>query len=141
MARRQFLERTLAIIKPDAVQRQLVGVILSEIEMNRFAITSVRTMRLNSDQAALLYRAHQEKPFFDGLVAYMSSGQLYALVLEKEDAVEEWRRLMGPTDPVKAGPLTLRRRLAIDIQRNSVHGADSAATAEQEIDFFFGEGV
>jgi nucleoside-diphosphate kinase len=131
----------LAIIKPDAVQRQLVGVIVSEIEMNRFAISSVRTTSLTRDQAALLYRTHRSKPFFDSLVAYMSSGQLFALVLEKEGAVEEWRQLMGPTDPAKAGPLTLRRRFAIDIQRNSVHGADSVATAEQEIDFFFGEGA
>ena len=135
------MERTLAIIKPDAVQRQLVGVIVAEIEMNRFAISSIRTLSLTSDQAALLYGTHRNKPFFDSLVAYMSSGQLYALVLEKEAAVEEWRQLMGPTDPAKAGPLTLRRRFAIDIQRNSVHGADSVATAEREIDFFFGEGA
>jgi len=135
------MERTLAIIKPDAVQRQLVGVIISEIEMNKFAITSIRTMRLTADQAALLYEEHRAKPYFDSLVAYTASGQLFALVLEKEDAIEAWRQLMGPTDPAKAGPLSLRRRFAIDIQRNSVHGADSLATAKKEIDFFFGEGV
>jgi nucleoside-diphosphate kinase len=134
------MERTLAIIKPDAVRRQLVGVIISEIEMNKFAITAIRTMRLTADQASFFYQAHQAKPFYQSLVAYMSSGQLYALVLEKEDAIEEWRRLMGVTNPAKAGPLTLRKRFAIDIQLNSVHGADSLETVEREINFFFGEG-
>lgn len=133
------MEQTLAIIKPDAVQRQLVGVIISEIEMNKFAIAAIRTLRLSAEQAALFYKEHRAKPFYGSLVAYMSSGQLFALVLEKKDAVEEWRQLMGPTDPVLAGPLTLRKRFAIDIQLNSVHGADSPATAAREIDFFFGE--
>jgi nucleoside-diphosphate kinase len=134
------VERTLAIIKPDAVQRQLAGVIISEIEMKRFAITSIRTLRLSADQAALFYDEHRAKPFFEGLVAHISSGQIYALVLEREDAIEAWRRLMGPTDPAKAEPFTLRRRFASDIQRNCVHGADSPAKAKREIDFFFGEG-
>ena len=135
------MERTLAIIKPDAVQRQLVGVIISEIEMNRFAIRAIRTLRLSAEQAARFYLQHLKKPFYESLVAYMSSGQLFSLVLERDDAVSEWRRLMGPTDPAQAGPLSLRRRFAIDIQRNSVHGADSPATAAREIDFFFGEGT
>ena len=135
------MERTLAIIKPDAVQRQLVGVIISEIEMNKFAIAAIRTLRLSAEQAALFYEEHREKPFFPSLVSYTASGQLYALVLEKENAVEEWRQLMGPTNPELAGPLTLRKRFAIDIQSNSVHGADSPATAKREIDFFFGEGA
>jgi nucleoside-diphosphate kinase len=133
------MEQTLAIIKPDAVQRQLVGVIISEIEMNKFAIAAIRTLRLTPGQAALFYQEHRAKPFYENLVGYMSSGQLFALVLEKEDAVEEWRQLMGPTDPAKAGPLTLRKRFAIDIQLNSVHGADSLAKAGREIDFFFGD--
>lgn len=133
------MERTLAIIKPDAVQRQLVGVIISEIEMNKFSIAAIRTLRLTAEQAALFYEEHRAKPFYRSLVSYTASGQLFALVLEKERAVEEWRQLMGPTDPAKAGPLTLRRRFAIDIQANSVHGADSPETAAREIDFFFGE--
>jgi nucleoside-diphosphate kinase len=133
------VEQTLAIIKPDAVQRQLVGVIISEIEMNKFAIAAIRTLRLTPDQAALFYKEHRAKPFYESLVAYMSSGQLFALVLEKKKAVEEWRQLMGPTNPGQAGPLTLRKRFAIDIQLNSVHGADSPATAAREIDFFFGD--
>jgi nucleoside-diphosphate kinase len=134
------MERTLAIIKPDAVQRRLVGGIISEIEMNQFAITAIRTMRLTAEQAALLYEEHRGKPFFATLVDYTASGQIFALLLEKEGAVEEWRRLMGPTDPAKAEVHTLRRRFAIDIQRNSVHGANSLAEAEREIEFFFGEG-
>jgi nucleoside-diphosphate kinase len=134
------MERTLAIIKPDAVQRQLVGVIVSEIEMNKFTIAAIRTLRLTPGQAAIFYKEHREKPFYDSLVAYMSSGQLFALILEKENAIEEWRQLMGPTNPAKAGLLTLRRRFAIDLQRNSVHGADSPETAEREIAFFFPEG-
>lgn len=133
------MERTLAIIKPDAVRRQLVGVIISEIEMNKFAIAAIRTLRLSAEQAALFYEEHRAKPFFESLVSYTASGQLYALVLEKENAVEDWRQLMGPTDPALAGPLTLRKRFAIDIQLNSVHGADSPAMAAKEIDFFFGE--
>lgn len=135
------MECTLAIIKPDAVQRQLVGVIISEIEMNRFAIGAIRTLRLTVDQAAAFYREHLRKPFYASLVAYMSSGPLFALVLERDNAVDEWRRLMGPTDPRKAEALTLRGRFAIDIQSNSVHGAESPATAAREIDFFFGEGA
>jgi nucleoside-diphosphate kinase len=134
------MERTLAIIKPDAVRRQLVGVIISEIEMNKFSISAIKTLHLTPDQAALFYEEHRTKPFYDSLVAYMSSGQVFALVLEKEGAIGEWRQLMGPTDPAKAGPLTLRRRFAINIQQNSVHGADSSAKTEKEINFFFGEG-
>ncbi len=133
------MEQTLAIIKPDAVQRQLIGVIISEIEKNGFIIAAIRTLRLTGAQATLFYKEHQAKPFFKSLVAYMSSGQMFALLLEKNNAIEEWRRLIGPTDPAKAGPGSLRQRFAIDIQRNSVHGADSPATAEKEINFFFGE--
>jgi nucleoside-diphosphate kinase len=133
------MERTLAIIKPDAVQRQLVGVIISEIEMNKFSIAAIRTLRLTADQAALFYEEHRAKPYYESLVSYTASGQLFALVLEKENAIEEWRQLMGPTDPALAGPLTLRKRFAIDLQLNSVHGADSPATAAREIEFFFGE--
>jgi nucleoside-diphosphate kinase len=133
------MEQTLAIIKPDAVQRQLVGIIISEIEKNGFHIPAIRTTRLTADQAALFYQEHREKPFYKSLVAYISSGQIFALVLEKSRAIEDWRLLMGPTDPAKAGPGSLRRRFAIDIQQNSIHGADSPAKAKREINFFFGE--
>jgi len=134
------MERTLAIIKPDAVQRQLVGVIISEIEKNAFHIAAIKTLRLSATQAALFYEQHRAKPFYESLVAYISSGQLFAMILEKACAIQDWRELMGPTDPDKAGPGSLRQRFAIDVQLNSVHGADSAETALREIKFFFGEG-
>jgi nucleoside-diphosphate kinase len=134
------LEQTLAIIKPDAVQRHLVGIIISEIEKNDFRIAAVRTLQLSPEKAASFYAAHQGKPFFDSLVAYTASGQIYALLLEREHAVEAWRQLMGPTRPELAAAGTIRRRFAIDMQKNSVHGADSPATAAREIQFFFGEG-
>jgi nucleoside-diphosphate kinase len=134
------LEQTLAIIKPDAVQRRLVGVIISEIEKYGFHLAAIRTLRLSPEQAALFYAAHQGKPFFDSLVEYTASGQIYALILEKEHAVEAWRQVMGPTRPELAAADTIRRRFAIDVQQNSVHGTDSPARAAKEIQFFFGEG-
>jgi nucleoside-diphosphate kinase len=134
------LEQTLAIIKTDAIQRHLVGVIISEIEKNDFRIAAIKTMQLTSAEAARFYQAHKDKPFYGNLVEYISSGQIYALILEKKHAVEAWRRLMGPTRPELAEPATLRRRFAINVQQNSVHGADSLATALNEIKFFFGEG-
>jgi nucleoside-diphosphate kinase len=134
------LEQTLAIIKPDAVRRRLVGVIISEIEKHDFHIAAIKTLHMTSAEAARFYKAHQVKPFYDSLVEYISSGQIYALLLEKNPAVEAWRLLMGPTRPDLAEPGTLRRRFAIDVQQNSVHGADSLTTAPNEIQFFFGEG-
>ena len=134
------MEQTLAIIKPDAVQRRLVGVIISEIEKNDFHIAAIKTLQLTSAEAARFYQAHRAKPFFDSLAEYISSGRIYALILEKDHAVEAWRQLMGPTRPELAGPATLRRRFAIDVQQNTVHGADSLITALNEINFFFGEG-
>jgi nucleoside-diphosphate kinase len=134
------LEQTLAIIKPDAVQRRLVGVIISEIEKNDFHIAAIKTLQLTPAAAARFYQEHRAKPFFTSLVKYISSGQIYALILEKDHAVEAWRQLMGPTRPELAEPATLRRRFAIDVQKNTVHGADSLNTALNEIQFFFGEG-
>ena len=134
------MEQTLAIIKPDAVQRRLVGVIISEIEKHDFHIAAIRTLQLSPGEAARFYQAHKSKPFFDSLVAYTASGQIYALILEKHNAVEAWRKLMGPTRPELAAADTIRGRFAIDVQKNSVHGADSLPTALTEIQFFFGEG-
>jgi nucleoside-diphosphate kinase len=134
------MERTLAIIKPDAVRRQLVGVIISEIEKKDFHIAAIKTQRLTVSQAAIFYEQHRAKPFYDSLVAYMSSGQLFALIIEKPHAIQAWRQMMGPTNPEKAEPGSLRRLFAIDVQQNSVHGADSLQTAKREINFFFGEG-
>jgi nucleoside-diphosphate kinase len=134
------LEQTLALIKPDAVERRLVGAIIAEIEKNDFHIAAIRTLQLTVAEAKRFYQAHRDKPFFNSLVEYMASGQIFVLLLEKEDAVEAWRVLHGHTDPTRAEPGTLRRRFGIDVQRNSVHAADSSATALDEIQFFFGEG-
>jgi nucleoside-diphosphate kinase len=134
------LERTLALIKPDAVQRRLVGAIITEIEKNDFHIIAIKTLQMSAEQAARFYAVHREKPFFYGLVEYMSSGQIFVILLEKDDAVEAWRVLHGHTDPTKAEIGTLRQRFGIDVQRNSVHAADSLDTATKEIQFFFGEG-
>jgi nucleoside-diphosphate kinase len=134
------LEQTLALIKPDAVQRRLVGAIISEIEKNDFHIVAIKLLQLTTAAAKLFYQAHQGKPFFDSLVEYMASGQIFVLLLEKDDAVEAWRKLHGHTDPTKAEIGTLRQRFGIDVQKNSVHAADSLATALNEIQFFFGEG-
>lgn len=134
------MEQTLALIKPDAVQRRLVGAIISEIEKNDFRIVAIKTQRLTTAAAELFYQVHRGKSFFGDLVEYMAAGQIFALLLEKEDAVEAWRKLQGNTDPSKAENGTLRSRFGIDIQQNSVHGSDSSATAFNEISFFFGEG-
>jgi len=134
------LEQTLALIKPDAVLRRLVGIIVSEIEKNDFHIVAIKTLQLTTAEAELFYQAHRGKPFFSSLVEYMASGQIFVLLLEKEDAVEAWRRLHGHTDPTQAEIGTLRQRFGINVQKNSVHAADSLATARKEIQFFFGEG-
>jgi nucleoside-diphosphate kinase len=134
------LEQTLALIKPDAVERHLVGAIITEIEKNDFQIVSLKTLQMTKAEAREFYQAHRDKPFFDSLVEYMASGQIFVLLLKKDDAVEAWRKLHGHTDPTKAEIGTLRRRFGIDVQRNSVHAADSLATALNEIKFFFGEG-
>jgi nucleoside-diphosphate kinase len=134
------LEQTLALIKPDAVQRRLVGAIISEIEKNDFHIVAIKLLQLTNAAAKQFYQAHRGKPFFDSLVEYMASGQIFVLLLEKDDAVEAWRKLHGHTDPTKAEIGTLRQRFGIDVQKNSVHAADSLATALNEIQFFFGEG-
>lgn len=134
------MEQTLALIKPDAVERRLAGAIISEIENHDFRIVAIKTLQMTVAEAKLFYQAHRGKPFFDSLVEYMASGQIIVLLLEKDDAVESWRVLHGHTDPTKAEIGTLRRRFGIDMQQNSVHAADSLATALNEIKFFFGEG-
>lgn len=134
------MEQTLALIKPDAVERRLVGTIISEIEKNDFHIAAIKTLQLSAGAAEKFYQAHRHKPFFSSLVQYMASGRIFALLLEKEGAVEAWRVLHGDTDPARADSGTLRRRFGIDVQRNSVHAPDSPAHAAEEINFFFGEG-
>ena len=130
-------ERTLAIIKPDAVERRLAGRILQRIEEAGFAIRAMQQMHLTRAQAEGFYAVHRSRPFFASLTAFMSSGPCVALVLEAPDAIRKWRTLMGATDPAKADAGTLRKEFAESIERNATHGSDAPDTAAYEIGYFF----
>ncbi|HET9831290.1 MAG TPA: nucleoside-diphosphate kinase [Vicinamibacterales bacterium] len=130
-------QRTLAIIKPDAVQRRLAGRILQRIEDSGFTIRAMRRVHLSKQQAEGFYDVHRARPFFASLTEFMSSGPCVVLVLETEDAIKKWRTLMGATDPAKADPGTLRKEFAESIERNVTHGSDAPETAAYEIGYFF----
>src|SRR5688572_26672758 len=132
-----MLERTLAIIKPDAVQRRLAGRILQRIEEGGFQIRAMRRVHLTRPQAEGFYAVHRERPFFASLAGFMSSGPVIALVLEAPDGIKKWRTLMGATDPAKADAGTLRKEFAESIERNATHGSDAPETAACEIGYFF----
>jgi nucleoside-diphosphate kinase len=131
------LERTFAIIKPDAVGRGLQGEILSRIHKAGFRIVAIRSMRLTKDEAGGFYAVHRERPFFGELTDFMSSGKIFAMVLEAENAIAKWRETMGATDPKKAAPGTIRHDLGISIGNNVTHGSDAPDTAAFEISYFF----
>lgn len=131
------LERTLAIIKPDIVERHLIGSIISRLEQSKFSIVAMKMVHLNQQQAAGFYAEHEGKPFFANLIAFMTSTPVVVLVLEKENAIADYRELMGKTNPVEANMGTLRRDFALDGSRNSIHGSDSSQSAEREIAYFF----
>ena len=133
------VERTLGLIKPDAVEAGLAGRILADIEAAGFRIIALKMLRLSPKQAEAFYAVHKDRPFFRSLVAFMTSGPIIAYVLGRENAVEAYRQLMGATDPAKAEPGTLRARYAQNIERNAVHGSDSVSSALREIAFFFSE--
>jgi len=130
-------ERTFAIIKPDAVGRGLQGEILSRIHKAGFKIVAIKSMRLTKDEAGGFYAVHRERPFFDELTNFMSSGKIFALVLEAENAIAKWRDTMGATDPKKAAPGTVRCDLGTSIGNNCTHGSDAPETAAFEIAYFF----
>ena len=130
-------ERTLAIIKPDAVERRLAGKIIQRIEDEGFQIRAMRRVHLSKGQAEGFYAVHRERPFFGSLTAFMSSGPAVVLVLEAPDAIKKWRTLMGATDPAKADAGTLRKEFAHSIERNATHGSDAPDTAAYEIGYFF----
>jgi nucleoside-diphosphate kinase len=132
-----MLQRTLAIIKPDAVQRRLAGRILSRIEEQGFQIRAMRRVHLTRQEAEGFYAVHRERPFFGSLTGFMSSGPAIVMVLEAEDAIRKWRTLMGATDPAKADAGTLRKEFAESIERNATHGSDAPETAAYEIGYFF----
>src|ERR1700730_3622216 len=130
-------ERTLAIIKPDAVERRLSGKIIQRIEDEGFLIRAMKRVQLSKQGAEGFYAVHRERPFFSSLTAFMSSGPAIVLVLEAPDAIRKWRTLMGATDPAKADAGTLRRDFAESIERNATHGSDAPVTAAFEIGYFF----
>jgi nucleoside-diphosphate kinase len=130
-------ERTLGIIKPDAIQKRYSGDIIKLIELNNFTIIRMEKVKLTKKQAQIFYKAHKDKPFYKDLVDYMTSGPVILLALEKENCIKEWRELMGATDPYKARPGTLRKMFGTSISANGTHGSDSPEAAEQELSLFF----
>ena len=131
------MQRTFAIIKPDAVERQLVGAIVQRIEADSLRVRAMRLTLLSKAEAEGFYAVHRDKPFFDALTAFMSSGPAVVLVLEAPDAITRWRTLMGATDPAKADAGTLRREFGTSIERNATHGSDAPETAAFEMGYFF----
>ncbi len=134
-----MLERTLSIIKPDATERNLTGEIDAIIENAGFRIIAQKKICLTRKQAEGFYAEHKEKAFFDSLVEFMSSGPVVVQVLEKENAIADYRALMGATNPANAEEGTIRKKFALSIDRNSVHGSDSPESAKREVSYFFSE--
>ena len=130
-------EQTLSIIKPDAVERNLSEEIKQEFKKNDFKILKEKKIKLEKNEAEKFYKVHQSKPFYNDLCAYLSSGPIVVMILEKENAILENRKLMGATDPIKAEDGTIRKKYGISIDKNSVHGSYSPENAKIEIDFFF----
>lgn len=131
------IERTFAIIKPDAVKRGLTGEILSRIHKAGFSIVAIKSKWMSLGEAQGFYAVHKARPFFAELTAFMSSGKSVVMVLEAENAIAKWRDTMGATDPAKAAPGTIRRDLGTSIQNNCTHGSDAPETAAFEIGYFF----
>jgi nucleoside-diphosphate kinase len=131
------VEKTFAIIKPDAVERKLVGQILARIEEAGFTVKSMRLQHLTKREAEGFYAVHRERPFFGELTDFMSSGPCVLLALEAPNAIQKWRDTMGPTDPATAAPGTLRRDFGQSIGRNATHGSDAPETAAFELGYFF----
>lgn len=131
------MERTLVLVKPDGVQRGLIGEIISRFERTGLKLVALKMLQMDRKMAGQHYAIHQGKPFFEGLVSFITSSPLIAAIFEGPSAVEVVRKIMGATDPVKAAPGTIRGDLALDIGRNVVHGSDSVENAEQEISLFF----
>ncbi len=133
------VEQTLSIIKPDGVQKNLIGEIYSRFEKAGLEIVAARMVHLTTEQAQGFYAVHKERPFFNDLVSYMTSGPVVVQVLQGDDAVAKNREIMGATNPADAAPGTIRKDFAESIEENVVHGSDAAETAAVEIAFFFGD--
>ncbi len=134
-----MVERTLVIVKPDAVERNIATRILSMIEASGLRLVSIKSLRLGKEDAMRFYYVHKDKNFFDSLTTYMSSGKVVVGVFEGEDAIARVRKIMGATDPKKAEEGTIRKLYGLDIEKNSIHGSDSVESAKFEISFFFSE--
>ncbi|HEY3172051.1 MAG TPA: nucleoside-diphosphate kinase [Thermoanaerobaculia bacterium] len=134
-----MIERTLAILKPDSVTAGKSGTILARLEDEGFVVRGLKRLRLTGDQARAFYEIHRERPFFEGLVRFMTEGPVVVAALEREDAVAHLRKTMGATDSKRAEQGTLRNLYGTDIERNAIHGSDSAENAAREVGFFFSE--
>ncbi len=132
-----MLEKTLAIIKPDAVKKKVVGKIIQRIEDEGFRISRMEMLRPTRGEAEGFYVVHKSKPFYASLTEFMSSGEIVVMLLERESAISYWRAVMGATDPAVAAPGTIRHAVGFSIERNAVHGSDGPDTAAWEIDYFF----
>ena len=130
-------ERTLAIVKPDGVENRVAGEVIARIEKEGFRILAMRAHRLTRAEAEGFYAVHKERPFFKDLVAFMTSGPVILLCLERDNAIAHWRETMGATDPAKAAAGTIRKLFAANIERNTVHGSDAPETAAFELGWFF----
>tara|TARA_B100000941_G_scaffold180965_1_gene129874 strand:+ start:622 stop:1029 length:408 start_codon:yes stop_codon:yes gene_type:complete len=133
------VQQTLSIIKPDAVAKNVIGEIISRFETNDLKIVAAKLITLSDSEAGGFYAEHEGKPFYDDLIAFMTSGPVFIQVLEGENAINKNRELMGNTDPSKANPGTIRADFAHTIDANAVHGSDSEESAKREISFFFGD--
>ena len=133
------IKQTLSIIKPDAVAKNVIGEIISRFETNNLKIVAAKLITLSDSEAGGFYAEHKGKPFYDDLIAFMTSGPVFIQVLEGENAINKNRELMGNTDPSKANPGTIRADYAHTIDANAVHGSDSEESAKREISFFFGD--
>jgi nucleoside-diphosphate kinase len=131
------LQRTLAIVKPDAVAKNATGDILATIESHGFRILGMKTMHISKGEAEGFYAVHAGKPFFDSLTTFMSSGPVVVVALEKEEAIKAWRDLMGPTNPANAPEGTIRKKWGSSIEKNATHGSDAEDTARFELSYFF----
>ena len=132
-----MMQRTLAIVKPDGVRQKNVGEVIRRLEAAGFAIRALKMVRLSQDKAGEFYAVHRERPFYQSLTVFMSSGPIVPIVLEGENVIERLRTLMGATDPAKAAAGTIRKDLASSVEQNVIHGSDSEASASSEIPFFF----
>ena len=130
-------EMTLAIVKPDAVKRNLIGEVIRRIEQSGLQVAAARFLRLSKGDAEGFYAVHRERPFFGSLVEYMCSGPVMVMALEGDNAIKRWRDLMGATDPAKADPGTIRKDLGQSVEANATHGSDAPETARNEIAYFF----